>query len=86
MVLGQRNNPIEALPAQCSNEPFAQRIRLRAPHRRCDDLKIEVHERLIGELRIGDADGGEFCQPAQMRPPRVAHGRCIEEEPLGVQR
>jgi hypothetical protein len=54
MVLGQRNSPIEALPAQCSNEPFAQPIRLRAPHRRSNDLKVEVHERLI-------ESGGEDC-------------------------
>ena len=47
MVFGQRYHPIEALPAQCSNEPFAERIRLRAPHGCCADLKVEVHERVI---------------------------------------
>jgi len=47
MVLGQRYHPIEAFPAQCTNEPFAERIRLRAPHWCCDDLEVEVRERRI---------------------------------------
>src|SRR5712671_4304238 len=54
MVLGQRYYPIEALPPQGPDEPFAERIRLRAPHGCCDDLKVEVRERLI-------ESGGEDC-------------------------
>ena len=51
MVLGQWDNPIETLPPQGPDEPFAKRIRLRAPHRCCDDLKAEVYERLIEFMR-----------------------------------
>jgi hypothetical protein len=54
MVLGQRNNPIEALPPKGPDESFAERIRLRAPHGRCYDLKVEVRERLI-------ESGGKDC-------------------------
>ena len=54
MVVGQRNNPIEALPPEGPDESFAERIRLRAPHGCCDDLKAEVRERLI-------ESGGEDC-------------------------
>jgi hypothetical protein len=54
MVLGQRDKPIRAFTPLCPNEPFAERIRLRAPHGRCDDLKAEVSERLI-------QSGGEGC-------------------------
>jgi len=54
MILGQRNNPIEALPPKGPNESFAECIRLRAPHGSCDDLKVEVRERLI-------ESGGEDC-------------------------
>ena len=54
MVLGQRYHPIEALPPKGPDEPFAERIRLRAPHGCCDDLKVEVRERLI-------ESGGEDC-------------------------
>jgi hypothetical protein len=54
MRLGQRNNPIEALPPKGPDESFAERIRLRAPHRYCDDLEVEVRERRI-------ESGGEDC-------------------------
>ena len=54
MILGQRNHPIEALPPKGPDESFAECIRLRAPHRCCDDLKVEVRERLV-------ESGGEDC-------------------------
>jgi hypothetical protein len=54
MVLGQRYHPIETLPPKGPDESFAERIRLRAPHGRCDDLKAEVGKRLI-------EPGGEDC-------------------------
>jgi hypothetical protein len=54
MVLVQRNHPIEALPPEGPDESFAQRVRLRAPHGCCDDLKAEVRERLI---ESGGEDG-----------------------------
>jgi hypothetical protein len=54
MVLGQWNNPIEALPPKGPDESFAERIRLRASHGCCDDLKVEVRERLI-------KSGGKDC-------------------------
>jgi hypothetical protein len=47
MVFGQWNNPIEALPPKGPDESFAERIRLRAPHGCCADLKVEVRERVI---------------------------------------
>ena len=54
MVLGQRYHPIETFPSKGPDEPFAERIRLRAPYGRCDDLKAEVGERLI---ESGGEDG-----------------------------
>jgi hypothetical protein len=54
MVLGKRNHPIEALPPEGPDESFAERVRLRAPHGCCDDLKAEVRERLI---ESGGEDG-----------------------------
>ena len=53
MVLGQQYI-IEAFTPQCPDYPFAERIRLRAPHWRCDDYKVEVRERLI---QSGGEDG-----------------------------
>jgi hypothetical protein len=44
----------EFLVATGPDESFAERICLRAPHRCCDDLKVEVRERLI-------ESGGKDC-------------------------
>jgi hypothetical protein len=72
MLLGQRYHPIETLPPKGPDESFAERIRLRAPHGRCDDLKPEVGERLI-------EPGGEDCvvvmEDKPVVPPQILIGR-----------
>ena len=65
MVFGQWNNPIEALPPKGPDESFAERIRLRAPHGCCDDLKVEVRERLI------DSGGEDYVAVVEDKSIRV---------------
>jgi hypothetical protein len=42
MVLTQGDQPIQTFPSEGPDQPFAERIGLRAPHRCLDDLKAEV--------------------------------------------
>src|SRR5271163_1658070 len=55
MVLGQGDNPIQTLASERPDQPFAERICLRAPLRCCDDFKAHVRYRSIesgGEDRV----------------------------------
>ena len=47
MRIGQRNDPIETFTAQCSDEPFAQRVGLGAVYRCPDGGKTQVRHRSI---------------------------------------
>ena len=55
MLFGYRDHPIQALTPEGPNQPFAERICLRAAHRRFDDLKAHACYRRIelgGEDRV----------------------------------
>ena len=47
MLFGYGNHPIQAFPPEGPDQPFAERIRLRAAHRCFDDLKAHVRDRSI---------------------------------------
>src|SRR5271170_7317197 len=47
MPFAQRNDPIEALPPQSPDQPFAKRVRLRTMHRRGDHLEAKVRQRSV---------------------------------------
>src|SRR5271163_5187806 len=47
MLFGEGNDPIQALPPEGPDQPFAERIRLRAVHRCFDDFKTQVRYRSI---------------------------------------
>jgi hypothetical protein len=55
MLCGQGNHPIQTLPPKGPDEPFAERIGLRALHWRLDHFKAQVRCRSVesaGEDRI----------------------------------
>ena len=55
MVLGQGYNPIQTLAPEGADQPFAERICLRAAHRCFDHFKAQVRYRSIelgGEDRV----------------------------------
>ena len=54
MLLGQRDNPIQAFTPERPDEPFAERIRLWAPHGCFDHFKAQVRYRIV-------ESGGEDC-------------------------
>src|ERR1019366_1783011 len=45
--LAQRNNPVQTLTPQSPDQSFAKRVRLRAAHRRGDNLKAEPGQRSV---------------------------------------
>ena len=47
MPFAQRNDPIEALPPQGSDQPLAERISLRAMHRRGYHFKSKPRQRSV---------------------------------------
>jgi hypothetical protein len=55
MRLGQGNDPVQTLAPEGPDQPFAERICLRAAHRCFDDFKAHVRYRSIelgGEDRV----------------------------------
>ena len=55
MLFGYGDNPIQALTPEGPDQPFAERIRLRAAHRCFDDFKAHARYRSIelgGEDRV----------------------------------
>ena len=59
MLLVQGDNPIQTLTPKCPNQPFAQRISLRAANRRPYDFEAETGHRRIelgGKDRVAVVD------------------------------
>ena len=64
MPFAQRNDPIEALPPQSPDQPFAKRVRLRTMHRRDDHLEAQVRQRSV-QLSRKDPVCGELLISGQ---------------------
>ena len=64
MLFRYRNDPIQAFPPEGPNQPFAERICLRAAHRCFDDLKAHVRHRSI---ELGGVDRVVVMQDEPIR-------------------
>jgi hypothetical protein len=51
VILSQRNEKVQAFPPQRADEPLAERIGLRSPHRRLEHPQPQVAEALVKLLR-----------------------------------
>src|SRR5438132_4212865 len=90
VVLGKRDYKIETFPPQRADEPLAERIGLRSPHRRLEHLQPQVAYALVKLLRedaiavmyqksVGMVSGNGFAQLLQ--GPR----RCRMRRDIGMQ-
>ena len=52
MRLGQRNHPVQALASNCSDETFADRVRLRARNRSSQHLEAQGLDRTVQVPRV----------------------------------
>jgi len=73
MPFGQGDQPIQTLPPEGPDEPFAKRIGLRAPHGRLAHLKAEVCYRRIA------AGGEDRVAVMEDKPVRVVGRDCLTQ-------